>query len=86
MQAIIAAARDAAKLCQLVQEKYLVASAKSSGAQTEPVTIADYGSQAIICRALQAHYPRDAVVAEESGRAIPAAGSRRSSGRKSCRC
>ena len=67
MQAIIAAARDAAKLCQLVQEKYLVASAKSSGAQTEPVTIADYGSQAIICRALQAHYPRDAVVAEESG-------------------
>lgn len=67
MQAIIAAARDAAKLCQLVQEKYLVASAKSSGAQTEPVTIADYGSQAIICRALQARYPRDAVVAEESG-------------------
>ena len=67
MQAIIAAARDAAKLCQLVQEKYLVASAKSSGAHTEPVTIADYGSQAIICRALQAHYPDDAVVAEESG-------------------
>ena len=67
MQAIIAAARDAAKLCQLVQEKYLVASAKSSGPQTEPVTIADYGSQAIICRALQARYPQDAVVAEESG-------------------
>ena len=67
MQAILAAVRDAAQLCRLVQEKYLVASAKSSGAQTEPVTIADYGSQAIICRALQAHYPDDAVVAEESG-------------------
>ncbi|MYD10038.1 MAG: 3'(2'),5'-bisphosphate nucleotidase [Chloroflexi bacterium] len=67
MQAILAAARDAAQLCRLVQERYLVASAKSSGAQTEPVTIADYGSQAIICRALQAHYPDDAVVAEESG-------------------
>lgn len=67
MQAILAAARDAAQLCRLVQEKYLVASDKSSGAQTEPVTIADYGSQAIICRALQAHYPDDAVVAEESG-------------------
>ena len=66
-KAILAAARDAAQLCRLVQEKYLVASAKSSGAQTEPVTIADYGSQAIICRALQAHYPDDAVVAEESG-------------------
>ena len=67
MQKILAAVRDAAQLCRLVQEKYLVASAKASGAQTEPVTIADYGSQAIICRALQAHYPRDAVVAEESG-------------------
>lgn len=67
MQPILAAARDAAQLCQLVQEKYLVASAKSSGAGTEPVTIADYGSQAIICRALQAYYPDDAVVAEESG-------------------
>ncbi len=67
MQPILAAARDAAQLCRLVQEKYLVASAKASGAGTEPVTIADYGSQAIICRALQAHYPDDAVVAEESG-------------------
>ena len=32
-----------------------------------PVTIADYGSQAIICRALQTRYPQDAVVSEESG-------------------
>lgn len=67
MQPILAAVRDAAQLCRLVQEKYLVASAKASGTGTEPVTIADYGSQAIICRALQAHYPDDAVVAEESG-------------------
>ena len=67
MQPIIAAARDAAMLCRLVQEQYLVASAKASDAGTEPVTIADYGSQAIICRALQTHYPGDAVVAEESG-------------------
>ena len=67
MQKILAAARDAAQLCRLVQERYLVASAKASGAGTEPVTIADYGSQAIICRALQTHYPDDAVVAEESG-------------------
>ena len=29
--------------------------------------MADYGSQAIICRALQTHYPDDAVVSEESG-------------------
>lgn len=67
MEAIRAAVRDAAKLCRLVQEKYLVAATKTSGAQSEPVTIADYGAQAIICRALQEHYPDDAVVSEESG-------------------
>ena len=39
---------------------------QDSGDHTEPVTIADYGSQAIICRALQTHYPDDAVVSEES--------------------
>ena len=67
MEALLAAARDAATLCRLVQEDYLSASAKSDGAHSEPVTIADYGSQAIICRALQQQYPGDAVVAEESG-------------------
>ena len=59
--------RDAAKLCRLVQEYYLIANTKTSGVHSEPVTIADYGSQAIICRALQTHYPDDAVVSEESG-------------------
>ena len=68
MHAIRAAVRDAARLCQLVQDRYLSASTKTVGDHAEPVTIADYGSQAIICRALQQHYPNDAVIAEESGR------------------
>ncbi|MCY4466953.1 MAG: 3'(2'),5'-bisphosphate nucleotidase [Chloroflexi bacterium] len=67
MQAIRAALRDAARLCQLVQDRYLSASTKTAGDHSEPVTIADYGSQAIICRALQQQYPDDAVIAEESG-------------------
>lgn len=67
MQALLAAVRDAVKLCRLVQEQRLSANTKTAGAQSEPVTIADFGSQAIICRALQQHYPDDAVVAEESG-------------------
>ncbi|MDE2749654.1 MAG: 3'(2'),5'-bisphosphate nucleotidase [Chloroflexota bacterium] len=67
MQAILAAIRDAAKLCRLVQADYLSAETKTAGDHSEPVTIADYGSQAIICRALQQRYPDDAVVAEESG-------------------
>ena len=67
MQALLAAVRKAAELCRLVQDNFLSASAKADGDHSEPVTIADYGSQAIICRALQQHYPDDAVVAEESG-------------------
>lgn len=66
MDAILAAVRDAATLCRLVQERYLSAETKTAGDHSEPVTIADYGSQAIICRALQQHYPDDAVIAEES--------------------
>lgn len=67
MKAIRHAIRQAATLCRLVQEDFLVAATKTAGSHSEPVTIADYGSQAIICRALQRHYPNDGVVAEESG-------------------
>ena len=68
MQEIIAAVRDAVKVCRTVQEHYLISNTKTSGNSKEPVTIADYGSQAIICRALQKYYPDDAVVSEESGK------------------
>ena len=64
MDAILAAVRDAVKLCRQVQRHHLIANAKGG----EPVTIADYGAQALIGRALQTHYPDDAVIAEESGR------------------
>ncbi len=67
MESILKAMRQAAEFCRLVQERYLVANRKTSGSQAEPVTIADYGSQAIICRALSQHCPGDAVVSEESG-------------------
>ena len=66
MQAMLHAIRQAAALCRLVQAQYLSANVKSAGDQREPVTIADYGSQAIICRALKTHFTADAVVAEES--------------------
>ena len=67
MDAIRSAVRDAVKLCRRVQEHYLTANTKGTGSRQEPVTIADYGSQAILCRALQQHYPDDGVVSEESG-------------------
>ena len=67
MQPMLAAVREAAELCRLVQDNFLSAETKTAGDHSEPVTIADYGAQAIIGRALQQHYPDDAVVAEESG-------------------
>ena len=42
----------------------------SSKGDSSPVTIADYGAQALICRAIAQHYPDCAVVAEESGNAF----------------
>ncbi len=66
---VFQAVRQAAALCRLVQEKYIIGdvlqSAQKSGA--EPVTIADYGSQAIICRSISLTFPEDAVIAEEGG-------------------
>lgn len=61
---VIEAVRQAATLCEQVQRNHLVSSEKLG---KEPVTIADYGSQALICRALSQAFPDDAVIAEEQG-------------------
>lgn len=66
---IIYAARQAALLCRDVQHNSLHSINKQNKekTQSEPVTIADYGSQVIIGRALAQYFPDDAVVAEEAG-------------------
>jgi 3'(2'), 5'-bisphosphate nucleotidase len=66
---MLQAVRQAAALCQEVQRGTLLGIDKFSPekAGSEPVTIADYGSQAILCRALQQHFPDDGVIAEEAG-------------------
>jgi 3'(2'), 5'-bisphosphate nucleotidase len=61
---IFHAIRQATELGRAVQREHIVRSEKSG---REPVTIADYGSQAILCRALKEHYPGDSVMSEESG-------------------
>lgn len=61
---VIDAVRQGAALCREVQAHYLTRSDKTG---QEPVTIADYGAQAVICRALMRHFPGDTVIAEESG-------------------
>ncbi|MBK8135847.1 MAG: 3'(2'),5'-bisphosphate nucleotidase [Chloroflexi bacterium] len=65
LEPIKAAVRQAAALCGNVQQRHIVAQQKGGDG---PVTIADYGAQALICAAIQAHFPGDCVLAEESGR------------------
>ncbi len=64
LEPIFQAVRQAAHICQRVQQTYLATSEKTGH---EPVTIADYGAQAILGRAIQQAFPDDAVIAEEQG-------------------
>lgn len=64
LEPIFRAVRMAAVLTREVQRVHVVANQKDG---REPVTIADYGSQAILCRAIHDHFPDDAIMAEESG-------------------
>ncbi len=62
LEPILEAVRQAAELTRQVQRIHVVHSEKPG---REPVTIADYGSQAILCRAISRAYPDDAILAEE---------------------
>ena len=63
-QPMFTAVRQAAALCKRVQEHHIMSSEKAG---REPVTIADYGSQAILGRAVSLAFPDDGILAEESG-------------------
>ncbi len=63
LKSIKIAARQAAELTRRVRALHLTGAHKDG---QEPVTLADYGSQAIICRALKTAFPDDGIVAEES--------------------
>ena len=55
-----AALLEAAQLCIAVQDRVAITKSDRS-----PVTIADYGSQALVCRALHEAFPDDPIMAEE---------------------
>ncbi|CAB9523283.1 3'(2'),5'-bisphosphate nucleotidase [Seminavis robusta] len=59
----IAAVTAAAKLCQYVRKNTLENAMEKD--DKSPVTIADYGAQAVVCKALLESFPTDPVVAEE---------------------
>lgn len=58
------AVREAAILCQRVREE-LKTDHTMEKTDSSPVTVADFGSQALICRRLSEAFPEDAIVAEE---------------------
>jgi 3'(2'), 5'-bisphosphate nucleotidase len=57
------AVRSAASLCRAVGAT--ISPDVLAKKDKSPVTVADFGSQAVICRVLSEHFPDDAVIAEE---------------------
>ncbi len=68
LAAALAAIRPAMALCRSVQAS--IDDAILEKDDRSPVTVADYGSQALVCRSLAASRPSDPVVAEEEAGAL----------------
>ncbi|MGF1478277.1 MAG: 3'(2'),5'-bisphosphate nucleotidase [Cyanophyceae cyanobacterium] len=66
-QVAIAAVTAAARLCQQIRQGSFQAFAK---ADQSPVTLADLGSQAIVCQTLSAAFADDSIVAEEDAQML----------------
>ncbi|MCM1981319.1 3'(2'),5'-bisphosphate nucleotidase [Lyngbya confervoides] len=67
----IEAVLAATQLCEQVRQQISPAAIEKK--DKSPVTIADYGSQALICRALAEAFPQDPVIAEEEAAALGSA-------------
>ena len=59
---------EASQLCKNVQSELEVSTLAKE--DRSPVTVADYGSQALVCRAIREAFPRDFIVAEEDAAAL----------------
>jgi 3'(2'), 5'-bisphosphate nucleotidase len=68
----IRAVREAARLCRAVGAA--IAPEVLAKKDKSPVTVADFGSQALICRTLAEAFPDDPVIAEEDSVALKQAG------------
>ncbi len=63
LQTALQAVRQAAKVCRSVQSSITTESLAKK--DNSPVTVADYASQALVCRVLQDVFPNDPVIGEE---------------------
>lgn len=62
----IEAGRQAATICREVQTQQTVSGVPLSKAGDEPVTVADYASQAVILKAVSAAFPDHGILSEEN--------------------
>ncbi len=67
LQPLLDAVRLACELCRRLQASKTGVSRKRD---SSPVTIADYGAQALLCRAISRSFAEDGVIAEEAGEAF----------------
>ena len=67
----VEAVREAARLCVDVRKSLVGAMEKED---RSPVTVADFGSQALVCRRLKSVFPEDPIVGEEDASALRDAG------------
>jgi 3'(2'), 5'-bisphosphate nucleotidase len=63
LQTALAAVRDAAKICRSVQSTITADMLEKK--DKSPVTVADFGSQAVVCRVVGDAFPHDTIIAEE---------------------
>ncbi len=68
-QTAIDAVLTAIQLCEKVQAEMVLTDAIQKPDQS-PVTVADFGSQALICKAINEVFPYDTIVAEESAQTL----------------
>ncbi len=69
LEVAVEAVRRAAQVCRSVQAKIAPEVAMAKGDKS-PVTVADFASQALVCRALLEAFPDDPVIAEEDAHAL----------------
>ncbi len=65
----IEAVRVASQLCQRIRNELTENTSIQKGDRT-PVTVADYGAQAIICKMIRERFPKDSIVAEEDSKEL----------------
>jgi 3'(2'), 5'-bisphosphate nucleotidase len=68
LEVALEAVRRSARVCRSVQAK--IGPQALSKKDSSPVTIADFASQALVCRALLEAFPDDPVIAEEDAQAL----------------